>query len=168
MKTVSAVATFFAALLATLALAAPSTHAATIDKSVKQEASANLNIDLDVLEIGKTIAGAIGMAENREAFVKDLRNKAYFAANSPQAKKKSDEMGFGSKGYNVMVFNLAVDHSDRLRGVRFYGSAKYGDLIYGIWVFRSGTFENKGDGGFINWAFRGKFDRDEGKVEFRR
>ncbi|MFP3821487.1 stress protein, partial [Bacillus sp. SIMBA_008] len=35
-------------------------------------------------------------------------------------------------------------------------------------VFEDGSFTNKGDGGWINWAFRGWFDRDGDHVEFHR
>ncbi|MBJ3792196.1 stress protein, partial [Bacillus sp. OA1] len=35
-------------------------------------------------------------------------------------------------------------------------------------VFEDGEFTNKGDGGWINWAFRGWFDRDGGHVKFYR
>ncbi|MCI4171015.1 stress protein, partial [Bacillus spizizenii] len=31
-----------------------------------------------------------------------------------------------------------------------------------------GTYTNKGDGGWSNWAFRGCFDRDGSTVEFHR
>ncbi|MCY9376009.1 hypothetical protein MOF34_12935 [Bacillus sp. T17B1] len=37
-----------------------------------------------------------------------------------------------------------------------------------IWVFEDGSFTNKGDGGWINWAFRGWFDRDDSTVETHR
>lgn len=38
--------------------------------------------------------------------------------------------------------------------------------IYGIWAFENGEFTNKGDGGWINWAFKGSFDRDGSHVKF--
>ncbi len=40
------------------------------------------------------------------------------------------------------------------------------ESLFGIWVFEDGEFTNKGDGGWINWAFRGWFDRDGGHVKF--
>lgn len=111
----------------------------------------NIDIGIDVLGIGQAIGGAISSAENRDAFVKNVLNTVWYGAG---------------ERYNVMVFNLNVDHEERLSGVQFYGSVNYDGIIYGIWVFESGTFENKGDGGYINWAFRGWFERDGGYVKF--
>lgn len=112
----------------------------------------DLSVDIDVLGISEAIAGAISSAQNREGFVKNVRNTAFFKADAK---------------YNVMVFNLSQAHRDRFQGVKLYASATYGDIVYGIWVFESGTFYNDGDGGYINWAFRGWFDRDGGEVRFR-
>jgi hypothetical protein len=36
----------------------------------------------------------------------------------------------------------------------------------GVFVFKEGTFVNHGDGGYINWAFRGEFKRDGDTVDF--
>lgn len=118
-----------------------------------RQGGVSLNFNIDLIELGEKIIDAFtgSSDDNREAFVINLRNTAYYEA---------DEQ------YNVMVFNLAVSHSDQLEGVQVYGSANYGDLIYGIWVFESGTFVNEGDGGYINWAFIGQWDRDEGSVSF--
>ncbi len=75
---------------------------------------------------------------------------------------------WGKKQYNVMVFNLSQDHEQRFKNVKYYTSANYHGITYGIWLFDEGTFKNKGDGGWINWAFRGRFDRDGGYVKFRK
>ncbi|KAK5654254.1 hypothetical protein OQA88_7429 [Cercophora sp. LCS_1] len=37
---------------------------------------------------------------------------------------------------------------------------------YEIFVFRSGTFDRAGDGGFINWGFSGSYRQDGTHVEF--
>lgn len=115
------------------------------------EHQVGIDVGIDLLGIGQAISDAITAAENRDAFVKNLLNTAWYAA--------------GEK-YNVMVFNLDVDHDENLENVQLYGSSTYEGIIYGIWVFESGTFENKGDGGYINWAFRGWFERDGGFVSF--
>ncbi|WP_445593737.1 stress protein [Bacillus velezensis] len=112
-----------------------------------------LNIDVDLLGIGNSIADAIKSAQNRDGFVKNLMESSFYAS--------------GQK-YNVMVFNLSQEYEDHLNGVQFYGSAVYDGITYGIWVFEDGSFTNKGDGGWINWAFRGWFDRDGDHVEFHR
>ncbi|WP_432680897.1 stress protein [Bacillus velezensis] len=112
-----------------------------------------LNIDVDLLSIGNSIADAIKSAQNRDGFVKNLMESSFYAS--------------GQK-YNVMVFNLSQEYEDHFNGVQFYGSAVYDGITYGIWVFEDGSFTNKGDGGWINWAFRGWFDRDGDHVEFHR
>ena len=38
---------------------------------------------------------------------------------------------------------------------------------YMIYVFHSGLFINYDDGGYINWAFQGKFTRNGGSVYFQ-
>lgn len=112
-----------------------------------------LNIDVDLLGIGNSIADAIKSAQNRDGFVKNLMESSFYAS--------------GQK-YNVMVFNLSQEYEDHFNGVQFYGSAVYDGITYGIWVFEDGSFTNKGDGGWIDWAFRGWFDRDGDHVEFHR
>lgn len=117
------------------------------------ELGASLNIDVDVLGIGQAIASGVSANQNREGFVKNLMETAFYSAKEQ---------------YNVMVFNLSQDYEDRFNGVQLYGSANYDSVVYGIWVFEDGEFANKGDGGYINWAFRGWFDRDGSHVKFRK
>ncbi|OJH61898.1 stress protein, partial [Bacillus subtilis] len=52
--------------------------------------------------------------------------------------------------------------------VQCCGRTVYDGISYGIWVFEDGTFTTKGDGGWINWDFRGWFDRDVSTVAFPR
>ena len=113
--------------------------------------AAAVNFDFDVLGIGQAIAGAVNVHQNRDAFVKNLANTAFYNAH---------------QRYHVMVFNLNIAHAYSLRGVRAYGSADYHGIVFGVWVFESGWFENRGDGGYINWAFIGRFDRNGGHVTF--
>lgn len=58
-----------------------------------------------------------------------------------------------------MVFNLEVSHKEKFNDVKLYTSATYEDKVYGIWIFEDGEFWNEGDGGFINWAFKGNWER---------
>ena len=113
--------------------------------------AANLNVNFDVLGIANAISGSISAHQNRDAFVKNVAYTAFYNAR---------------QRYHVMVFNLNQAHAYRLRGVRFYGSANYNGIIFGVWVFRSGWFENRGDGGYINWCFIGRFHRNGGHVSF--
>ncbi|KAI7364990.1 hypothetical protein KC354_g5235 [Hortaea werneckii] len=39
-------------------------------------------------------------------------------------------------------------------------------ITYTCYVFDSGDFELKGDGGYLNWAFTGNFKRNGSKVTF--
>lgn len=73
------------------------------------------------------------------------------------------------KRYNVMLFNLNQNYTDRLHGVKLFARVDWDSTIhYGLWIFDDGEFTNGGDGGWINWSFHGWFDRDGGHVKFRR
>ncbi|AIX08015.1 MULTISPECIES: hypothetical protein [Bacillus] len=113
----------------------------------------NVNVDFDVLGIADRIANAVKSNQNRGGWVKNVMETAFYAANG---------------NYNVMVFNLNQEYQERFRGVKFYGSAVYDGITYGIWVFEDGSFDNNGDGSWINWAFKGWFDRDNKHVEFHK
>lgn len=104
----------------------------------------NIGVGIDVLGISQAIAKSVSVNQNRDAFVKNLVNTAFYNAR---------------RKYNVMVFNLNEHHTDRFKSVKLYGSADYHGTIFGIWVFESGEFWNHGDGGYENWGFRGWFDR---------
>ena len=105
---------------------------------------AGVNVEVDALGIAESIAAAVKTAQNREGFVKNLMETAFYQA--------------GEK-YNVMVFNLSQGYSKSLNGVNTYLSATYDSVVYGIWVFEDGEFINEGDWGYINWAFQGWFER---------
>jgi hypothetical protein len=86
---------------------------------------------------------------NREGFVKNLMEKA-FNANNGQ--------------YNVMVFNTGQHYEEKFRGLKYHGTEIYkGNINYSIWAFEEGEFTNKGDGGYINWSFKGSFKRSGDK-----
>lgn len=117
------------------------------------ELGAGLSMNVDVLGIGQAIASKVNADQNREGFVKNLMETSFHEAGG---------------NYNVMVFNLSQDYEERFTGVQLYGSATYGDVVYGIWVFEEGEFTKKGDGGWINWAFKGFFDRNGDYVKFHK
>lgn len=110
------------------------------------ETTLGISIQIDPLEIGKAIANAVNASQNREGFVKNLMETTFYEA--------------GQK-YNVMVCNLNQDYQDAFNNVVFYASAVYPSdgVTFGIWAFRDGEFTLNGDGGYINWAFRGNFER---------
>ncbi|MCR8578657.1 stress protein [Streptomyces sp. Isolate_219] len=138
------------------ASASPVAAAAAAGESpVSVGANANLNFNVDVLGIANKIEASIKTSQNREGFVKNLAESAFYAS--------------GGK-YNVVVHNLSQGYADNFKGVQAYGSATYDSVVYGIWVFEEGEFTNLGDGGFINWAFKGAWERPDngGYVKFSR
>ena len=100
--------------------------------------------------MGLQINDLVVASKNREGFVKGLMEQATFAANNK---------------YNVMVLNMSLSFDRHINGEKFFKQVNYQGIPYGIWIFRDGDFTNKGDGGFINWAFSGNFKRsgDQGK-----
>eukprot|EP00168_Porphyra_purpurea_P009778 TRINITY_DN2399_c0_g1_i1.p1 TRINITY_DN2399_c0_g1~~TRINITY_DN2399_c0_g1_i1.p1 ORF type:complete len:181 (-),score=72.57 TRINITY_DN2399_c0_g1_i1:328-870(-) len=136
---------------------APGGAADEVGWSAKQ---VNLNFNVDVNALGKSVAGLFRGARDRGAAVQSARDTvAYYRQKN--GRRIIDD-------YNVMVFNRQVKYSARLKGIAYYKSFKYSGITYGIWVFRSGTWINRGDGGFINWAFIGKFKRSGKTVTFSR
>lgn len=113
--------------------------------------STSIDVSIDPVEIGKSIDDAIKSADNREGFVKAARETMRFQSDYK---------------LNVMVLNMSLDYESNLDGVHYFDTFTYDGVIYGIWAFEEGDFNNKGDGGYINWAFSGWFDRDGGEVKF--
>lgn len=71
-----------------------------------------------------------------------------------------EQASYAARGSsNVMVFNMSQPYERNISEIKFFKQANYQGVFYGIWIFKSGTFTNKGDGGFINWAFNGRFQR---------
>ncbi|QLE45904.1 stress protein (plasmid) [Nostoc sp. C052] len=101
-------------------------------------------LGISAAQLGIEINNLVVGSQNREGFVKGMMEKATFAA--------------GSK-YSVMVFNMSQPYDHNLKNVKFFKQTNYQGVPYGIWIFRDGSFVNKGDGGFINWAFNGNFKR---------
>jgi hypothetical protein len=144
------------ALLLALAALGGVSHQRAVAQKGKGGPSLNANIDLNktVDDISKTI----GAANNRGAWVRGLQEQL-------TAK-------YGTQ-YNVMVYNMQRDYefNPPPGTYKFYRKTFDGGILgkidYGIWVFRSAAvFKNKGDGGYINWAFSGVFTRNGGTVTF--
>ncbi|MEW1722828.1 stress protein [Streptomyces sp. NPDC093109] len=114
-----------------------------------------VTIAMDQLGKSKAITDALNSikTDNRGTFVRDAMNKAFVAAGSR---------------HNVMVFNLSQGYKERLTNKRVYANVQWGNIYYGLWIFESGEFTNTGDGGWINWGFRGWFDRNDKHVKFKR
>ncbi|MGD6818740.1 stress protein [Metabacillus sp. 84] len=145
-RTVVTSALGLSVLVAPLALPANGTSAAPA-----QSAEASAEIPVDPVAIGEAIANAVKTAENRDGFVKGAMENAFYAAD---------------ENYNVMVMNLSQGYDEQLNGVEFFETVEYDGVTFGVWVFEDGEFTNEGDGGYINWAFRGWFERDDMTVKF--
>ncbi|MFF5448015.1 stress protein [Streptomyces sp. NPDC012888] len=113
-------------------------------------ASAILDITQKIYNI---VNEAIERGQNRSGYVKSLMEGAFYESG---------------QRYNVMVINNANHHTANLHGVVYDAKVSGIHGTYRVLVFESGQFTNHGDGGWINWAFRGWFDRDGGYVNFRR
>jgi hypothetical protein len=118
-----------------------------------------LTVFRDHLGIANTLANAVTPGNDRAKFVQDLMNASFTAAGSR---------------YNVMIFKTNITHRKQLNGLKFEAVTMIatGAWIpwpheYNIWVFQDGDFTNQGDGGWINWGFKGWFERNGGYVLFR-
>jgi len=91
---------------------------------------------------------------DRETAVQGMMNEAFAMFNGR---------------YNVAVYNLSDSHfEDGLQNRVFdrpyrvhYGFFNLQSTDYRVVVFESGTLVNHGDGGWINWGFRGNYQRPE-------
>ncbi|MGW7414406.1 stress protein [Streptomyces sp. NPDC054863] len=122
----------------------------TIQGAKVDVASAALDITQKIINI---VTEAIERKQNRGGYVKSLMEGSFYESG---------------ERYNVMVINNSNRHSTNLRGVVYDAKVSGIHGTYRVLVFESGDFANHGDGGWINWAFRGWFDRDGGNVTFRR
>lgn len=70
---------------------------------------------------------------------------------------------------NILVIKADHPYTADLKGIvsdAVYHYSGYPD--FRVVAFDSGTVTNKGDGGWLNWAFRGWFDRDGMTVHFHK
>lgn len=115
------------------------------------DGSVNLNIDVNAL-IG-LIVNAINSSSDRGAFTRSSLEKLIS----------------GTRGqHNIMVYNMHQDYDfNPNREWSWYTDQVFQGIRYGFWVFRGPVrFVNKGDGGWINWAFFGNFNRNGNTVDF--
>ncbi|MBM6402840.1 hypothetical protein JQN72_01090 [Phycicoccus sp. CSK15P-2] len=85
--------------------------------------------------------------------------------------RESVAAAFDAAGGNhtVVMSNLSPvpDASFSSDDTRLYANVKYGDVYYGMWIVDGGSFTRNGDGGYINWAFKGWYDRDGMTIHVR-
>ncbi|MGF1677391.1 MAG: hypothetical protein ACFCUV_27480 [Rivularia sp. (in: cyanobacteria)] len=111
-----------------------------------QRATGNVDVGLniDVNGLVNEVSSAIRGQNNRSACVKAASEAAYSRV--------------GQRA-NVMVFNLNQNYAKKFTGRPLFRRISCAGVTYGLWVFKSGTFQNRGDGGFINWTFQGNWKR---------
>ncbi|UQI45189.1 ricin-type beta-trefoil lectin domain protein [Streptomyces sp. HU2014] len=72
--------------------------------------------------------------------------------------------------YNVLMVKEDASYEPRFNGVRWEGRLHYnasGSATYHYWIFESGTFRLKSDGGWRNWGFCGHYNSDASGVTFQ-
>ncbi|MET8981198.1 stress protein [Streptomyces sp. NPDC004539] len=136
---------------ATQAQAAPQAGTALAAGPKIDVTSAVLDISDRIYDV---ITDAIERNQNRSGYVKSLREGAFYDAG---------------QRYNVMVIKADHRYDSKFKRIVYDAKVKGGKYPkYRVVVFESGVVVNKGDGGYINWAFRGWFKRDGMKVTFRK
>ena len=112
------------------------------------------SIHLDVIELGRHIEELskrhAGYAGPRDIFVRDLLEHLKF------------ELSKNNCNLNIIIFNLQQEYRSALQGVYQYWSVPYGGTTYGIWLFKSGTFEVIGPEFGTTWQDWGRI---HGKVK---
>lgn len=139
--------------------ATPGSPAPTSEISAAQAKAMGVKIDLASATIGITnriydiAVTAIQRNQNRSGYVKSLMEGAFYDAGQT---------------YNVMIVKADHPYSHDLNDVVYDATVHAsGYPDFRVLVFESGVFTNEGDGGYINWAFRGWFDRNAMTVTFR-
>ncbi|QBI54066.1 stress protein [Streptomonospora litoralis] len=145
---------------AQLAAAEPAASAPHAPAAATQAQTMGVRIDLGSAVVGITdkiysiAVNAIERSQNRSGYVKSLTEGAFYDAGQT---------------YNVMVVKADHPYSHDLDNIVYDGTVHAsGYPTFRVLVFDSGVFTNEGDGGYINWAFKGWFDRSGMTVDFRK
>jgi uncharacterized protein involved in copper resistance len=112
--------------------------------------SGYLGVANQILDI---VVAQVETDDNREGWLQALQNAAWYQFDESK---------------NVMVIK-ADQYQGDLQGVQLDAVYKYPGLPdMRVLVFDSGSVTNTGDGGYINWAFQGWWDRpSDTTVNFR-
>jgi hypothetical protein len=106
--------------------------------------SGYLTVANQILDV---VVAQVETNQNREGWLQSLQNAAWYQYD---------------QGKNVMVIK-ADQYEGDLQGVQLDAIYKYPGLPdMRVLVFDSGSVTNTGDGGYINWAFQGWWDRPDG------
>jgi hypothetical protein len=146
----AAAATLVAVPLAagTTASAAPAAPEASTSAKAAAEGPGSVDLISGYLGVANQIldvvVAQVETNQNREGWLQALQNAAWYQFD---------------QGKNVMVIK-ADQYEGDLQGVQLDAVYKYSGLPdMRVIVFDSGTVTNTGDGGYINWAFQGWWDR---------
>ncbi|MFF9654095.1 hypothetical protein [Streptomyces sp. NPDC014622] len=144
---------------ASVAAAAPAKQDTVVAQAGEVRA-AGITVDVtkSVVDISKRLYNIISQAierkQNRSGYVKSLMEGSFYDAG---------------QRYNVMVIKADHRYTANLKHIVYDAKVKGGGYpTFRVIVFESGVFTNRGDGGYINWAFRGWFKRDGMTVTFRK
>ena len=75
----------------------------------------------------------------------------------------------GGEQYNVAVIRYRNKYDAKFNGVVYDQKVSVkGYPAFRVVAFKDGNLNNKGDGGYQNWAFKGKFDRKDKSVKFHK
>ncbi|MDK1472917.1 hypothetical protein QNO07_05635 [Streptomyces sp. 549] len=116
------------------------------------------------------MAGALTVMSPQAAMAADI-------SPCDLSKKVQELRAWDTNGkYNIIVWKESARKSSKFNGVQVRGHTRNatcktvtGDKANYFWmVFRDGEFTRKGDGGYRNWAFSGKFTRNDNHVKFHR
>ena len=140
-------------------------------KSISEQQAINVHPETILsLRGGSTVLDAAGTATDLGGLALEIRQIAVQAQNRAGFVKQVMEVAHArAKGrYNVLVFNTSQPYRQNLKGIQTAIPVNYAGVPYVVWIFKRGTFINKGDGGYINWAFRGRFRRGRKNPKFVR
>lgn len=105
-------------------------------------------------QINKIVSEAHAQSSNRAGYVKSLQEGVWWSIN---------------RRLNVLVIKARHPYDAQFSGVAFDRVVSAdGFPAFRVVAFQSGTVTNKGDGGYINWAYAGSFNRSGNKVTFYR
>lgn len=105
-------------------------------------------------KIWKAVQKYTEINQNREGLVRSLLEAAWY------------ETG---ESHNVLVIKDDHPKDIQVEGVVSDATYSFDDYpTFRVIVFESGTVTNQGDGGFINWTFRGWWDRQDSTVTFHK
>ncbi|GAA2841267.1 stress protein [Crossiella cryophila] len=137
------------------AQAAPAPQESAV--AAAQAAGFSIDVTKSVVDITNRlydiISNSIAHNQNRSGFVNGIMEGSFYDAG---------------QRYNVMVTKQNHPYTANLHNIVYDAIVHSGYPDFRVIVFESGTFTNRGDGGHINWAFRGWFTRDGMTVNFRK